>query len=214
MACGPAFGRQAVICPAGLVGLQDSANFAHGCLWPIRGLQLANMGEGRPDVGDPGSDRSKVCCVLLAAPGGPDPGPLLCGLRDRGVQVRLAANAPNALVELATHPGGILIVFQPQEVNRSGELVAAVRRYFPSVQCRQYFQDGQESDPRLVAFPDEGQSQSSQAARETGADLTAPGQTDCASLEPGATSVVTEEELAMLIGLGSVAKKEQRENDR
>lgn len=70
-------------------------------------------------------------CLLLIPPGYDAPAELLGGLRRRGVTAREAANAPAAMVELTRRPYLSLIVVEPEAIEASGSLTAAVRAYHP-----------------------------------------------------------------------------------
>lgn len=83
-------------------------------------------------------------CVLLSGPTSPLPQRLIDGLRARGARVRVAADAPSVMVNLAATAGGehplprVLIVNEPAAHRSLASLLASVRRYYPQARCWRY----------------------------------------------------------------------------
>ena len=101
-----------------------------------------------------GADRP--VCVLWVGESGAVPSSLVVILRDQGLEVVVAREAPEVMVELAAavRGGGELptvVVVEPGGRPRVGELMEAVARYHPGVVCWRYEAvDG--SGPRLMPF--------------------------------------------------------------
>jgi len=97
----------------------------------------------------PGISPGTGCpCVVWVSPGASRPEVLLRGLANRGAEVRLVSDAPSVMVELA---GGAkaVVINEPQMVRRSGELLAAVRRYYPGVMSWRFNMIGPKGHPSL-----------------------------------------------------------------
>lgn len=132
------------------------------------------------------------CVVVLPRGAGVEraPASLLAGLSQRRLDVVIAPDAPTAMVELARRPTAAVVVVEPQHLPQVGELIRAVRAYYPNVVCWRYEQ--QEAGPgRLSAINgtyDEPTDGWSQAASASG------------PMEPGKFDPVEDEELERVLG--------------
>ncbi len=70
------------------------------------------------------------------------PGALLSGLAERSVTTTVVSEPARVMVELAGGGASVLIVAEPQVQSRMGELVSAVRRYYPGVAVWTYRERG------------------------------------------------------------------------
>jgi hypothetical protein len=89
-------------------------------------------------------------CLMLVPRGHAAPADLLDGLTRRGVSVREVTDSPVVMVTLARQSHGMLVVIEPAAWSDLPHLIAAVRRYHPSVAVWRYRHDGQ---PRLDRMP-------------------------------------------------------------
>jgi hypothetical protein len=146
------------------------------------------------------------------------PKALVRALSRRSFDATLVADEPAVMVALARGETRVVIVIEPQRVNRLSELTRAVATYYPQVARWQLIED--EVGPRLCELapvgqstappqaqttagaPSEGGSSSEHfgaehpAAENDAAQPTATGEPPAASVEP---ATVTEAELAMLL---------------
>jgi len=70
-------------------------------------------------------------CVVWVSPGNSAPADLLGGLSRRGVAVAVVAEPARVMVELARQATGALIVVEPGSQPYLGELIRAVKTYYP-----------------------------------------------------------------------------------
>jgi len=84
------------------------------------------------------------CVVVLPRGAGVEraPASLLAGLSQRRLDVVIAPDAPTAMVELARRRTAAVVVVEPDRLPQVGELVRAVRAYYPQVVCWRYDQRG------------------------------------------------------------------------
>lgn len=141
------------------------------------------------------------------------PSDLLDGLRSRHVRVRQKSDAPAVMAELAMGPSRIVIIVEPAAVRDADALVAAIRRYHPGVSIWQY---AMHLDPPLQPWP--GMVDAAPPAHEPPAFGTdeppAPNDSpaavfaglvndqeqDIEDIDQPQSPLLTEEELAMLLG--------------
>ncbi len=107
-----------------------------------------------------GADRP--VCVLWVGEAGAVPSSLVVILRDQGLEVVVAREAPEVMVELAAAVrggGGLptVVVVEPGGRPRVGELMEAVARYHPGVVCWRYEAAAGGAGPVLRAFDAEGE---------------------------------------------------------
>jgi hypothetical protein len=179
------------------------------------------MGERRvqPEVSAQGP---RLCrCVVLVSPRGQLPRPLLRGLEHRGAVAIVATDAPAALVDLAYSRAGALIVQDPDDHLMVDDLLAAVHRYFPKTTCWRYDTSvrGEAALSRLNGHAGNGHAPApAQTAPPSHAqpprvvrDVVGPrGEIEHRidsllirvpqSLDPAHEPLISEEELAMLLG--------------
>lgn len=166
-------------------------------------------------------------CVVLVAPHGPLPRPLLRGLEQRGAVAIAATDAPAALVDLAYSRAGALIVQDPDAHEMLGDLLDAVHRYFPRTTCWRYDTGAPDSGGAAALSRLNGYVSSSPLASSASSSQAAPpARTDvdtkpCSprvnrdeiehrlnpllvrvpqSIDPANEPLISEEELAMLLG--------------
>ncbi|MEX0776298.1 MAG: hypothetical protein WD042_11385 [Phycisphaeraceae bacterium] len=89
-------------------------------------------------------------CVVLVRPDHPLPEALLIGLRRRSVDVRVVADVPAVMVELALGGVGIIVVCAPTDLPMLDQMAAALPQYYPGVVCWQAQSDGTQESPRLT----------------------------------------------------------------
>ena len=150
-------------------------------------------------------------CVVLTSPDDRGTSDLARLLRARGVEVVFAGDAATTMAELASSPRGALIVDKPADRPRLTRLLAAVRKYYPAVVCRQYAPPGPDGRRRLA--PPGGAARTAQrpaAGTKPKKDEPRPPEAPINHDEPapgrqavgGETSspLVSREELAILLG--------------
>ncbi len=165
------------------------------------------MGERRVQP-EAGANGPRLCrCVVLVAPHGQLPRPLLRGLEQRGAVAIVATDAPAALVDLAYSRAGALIVQDPAEHVMVGELVEAVHRYFPRTTCWRYdtTAKGEAALSRLnghapTAAPKPTAAEALAAHDDAARRLNSLLVRVPHSIDPAHEPLISEEELAMLLG--------------
>ncbi|NBC11271.1 MAG: hypothetical protein GVY24_05970 [Planctomycetes bacterium] len=133
------------------------------------------------------------CVVVLPRGAGVEraPASLLAGLSQRRLDVVIAADAPTAMVELARRATAVMVVVEPGRQPQVGELVRAVRAYYPKVVCWRY--DQQDADRgRLSAINGTYGEASSHAG--------AGSEAGSAPMSPGKYDPVEDEELERVLG--------------
>jgi hypothetical protein len=154
---------------------------------------------------------------------------LLDGLRQRGVQPREVHHAPLVMAELAAaRPGyDVLVIVDPDSLPEADSLVAAVRRYFPNVKPWRYARHEAVRLARWNGRP------ATEAATQTESGAMARAQNERprhsatvqqsppesrppaseSETEADADGLLTQEELAMLLGLGEEEASQEAERD-
>ncbi len=138
---------------------------------------------------------------LLVIPAGQDPPlDLLDGLRRREVAVREVGDAPSAMATLATprtaRPNMVVVV-DPAGLRDADRLAATVRRYFPRMPLWRYVRG---AHPPLIPWPAPGDARSAAAAAAPApAPETSPAEPTYEQPGDDPSSLLTEEELAMLL---------------
>ena len=162
-------------------------------------------------------------CVVLVGEREPRPEALISGLHRRGVQTTVVPDAPAVMVELANGPVRAVIVHETKRVGQLNELLAAAQRYYPKLGYWQYRSGHDPSGGGDSGGGDSGggarltklepserfethrkpESQMSSVPRMHRASDTVESM-ETRALDPttseSASHVVTQEEIAMLIG--------------
>jgi len=137
------------------------------------------------------------CVLVLPDEQTPPPGSLVAGLERRGLAVDPAAGPEQAMVALGRSPAAALVVVEPIRVRGLEHLVDAVASYHPGVVCWRYDQRDGASDGSLASFNADGPAEAglhaTPAARSLVHRVDRPEEDDTSPL-------ITEEELAMLLG--------------
>lgn len=154
--------------------------------------------------------RATTCVVLVGQPE-PSPKPLLAGLHRRGVRTAVVPDAPGVMVTLAGCPTNALIVLEPNSVPHLYELLAAVNRCYPKTVCWKYRVDRAGQGPQLTKLNVQELHKPVETIEVTsgeGVDDVAEPPTATTLHEPIKepevleTLLITQEEIAMLIGPG------------
>lgn len=86
--------------------------------------------------------------MVLVGRGTSMPARLLEGLETRGAQVQIVSDPASVMAELAAGAKAV-VINEPPRVRRLGELLAAMRRYYPQTACWQFVAQGPEGEPLL-----------------------------------------------------------------
>ncbi len=76
--------------------------------------------------------RGGAQCIVLCDPAR-EPHELIAALRKRGVAATVVGHPMQVMLELARHPARVIVVDQPRQLPRLGELVDALDTYYPQV---------------------------------------------------------------------------------
>jgi hypothetical protein len=154
-------------------------------------------------AGQSGSSTSTAQVTVLIGEGQAVPDRFLANLRRRGGDPQVVRSAPEAMLALHRQRAHVLIIVEPQSVRRLDALLDAVRQSFPGVTCWR-FDPTRPAAARLSRFDPAEAQRPTPVSPEPHAPVGNPGAWDQrAGVSPtatGAASVVTAEELAMLMG--------------
>lgn len=154
-----------------------------------------------------------VRCVVLVPKDVVPPEKLIAGLRGRGAEVRVTADAPAVMVELATGASAV-VLHEPERIVRLDELCGAIKRYHPKVSHWRSGSDGKGGVKlETMAAGDRSSAARKPAAPEKNASPAAATQRPARSptrpkgsggernkVMPEDSPLVTAEEMEMLLG--------------
>ncbi|MEM9418676.1 MAG: hypothetical protein AAGA25_06405 [Planctomycetota bacterium] len=115
-------------------------------------------------TGSPANAQAVPRCVLLVGESSAVPSSLVGALDRRGLDIVIVRQPPRVMLELASKPESqdtprddpaasspdlSVVVVEPQQQPRVGELRAAIAAYYPAVRCWQYQAHGPEGRPLL-----------------------------------------------------------------
>ena len=187
------------------------------------------MGVGEAEI-QPMTGRRDLLCIVWLEADAPRPHALIGGLAKRGVKVVEVKTAPKVIAELSGQEDGLVVVIHPAKQARWPALHEALSRSLPRVRLWQYAPAGPTQPWRLASLGAPSVQQSdfiqdppSMTPRPTGARISDTGDdadgrhavlkigdpNGWATTEP----IVTEEELAMLIGDDLVNTSDREENE-
>lgn len=146
--------------------------------------------------------RARQCVVL--SPAGQVVRPLIDALQGRGFELTFAEDLPGVMVILATQDVGLVLIVQPEQFARLGQLIDAIGQYHPHVKCWRYDTDGR-GPGKLAAvngeFAHGGEDKPPVSAQHVVPEP-APAQRKGLSsslAEASGSSLITQQELAMLL---------------
>ena len=145
--------------------------------------------------------------MLWVDESGAVPSRLVSALNRRGVEIVIAREAPQVIVEVAecrpnrkSAPAGIsVVVVEPANQPRCEEMRATLTNYFPQVRCWQYQARGADGRPRLESLGADASAEQLhvKSANDRLRSVLIHAQPKT-SIDDG--PLVSEEELAMLLG--------------
>ena len=145
--------------------------------------------------GGNGSSPVATGCALLVRPGHEPPKALIEGLRQRGARTFTISDLPAVMVTLAQQPVNVLVVTDAPHWHALPQLIAAVRRYHPRVRLWRFEWDATQRKARLSRLTNGMPNRDAAAAVEKKS-----GEPRAPAPRPMAEPLITQEELAMLIG--------------
>ncbi len=176
----------------------------------------------RPPADTPTATATNARCMLLVGTGAV-PSNLVAALDQRGITVGITRTAPEVMAELAGGQVASVVVVEPERQARAQELYDAARAYHPQVRFWAYAPQAPGREATLSDFADNsGQTleKAGSAANpcyspayqesHTCSNVTGESSSDIGLRPPADTtdddpSLVTEQELAMLLGPDSDA---------